>query len=123
MRSISTLPDGALLSVKYFFDVLDTTLWDYRLFRGLDYADDIHQHPDYQTEAFESGAALGKLPSWPVSISYFDTGVGGETTPSYELTFQLYANGVSRKLRIDYGDFTLRGTLSSLEIFKAPKCR
>ena len=52
--------DGALLSVKYFFDVLDTTLWDYRCFRGLDYADDIHQHLDYQTEAFETGAALAR---------------------------------------------------------------
>ena len=52
--------DGALLSVKYFFDVLDTELWDYRVFRGLDYADDIHRHHDYQTEAFEAGAGLAR---------------------------------------------------------------
>ena len=52
--------DGALLSVKYFFDVLDTELWDYKCFRGLDYADDIRQHPDHQTEAFGAGAALAR---------------------------------------------------------------
>ena len=50
--------DGALLSVKYFFDVLDTELWDYKFYRGLDYAEDIHAHPDYQSEAHQAGVAL-----------------------------------------------------------------
>ena len=50
--------DGALLSVKYFFDVLDTELWDYRFFRGLDHAEDIQAHPDFQSEARRAGAAL-----------------------------------------------------------------
>jgi hypothetical protein len=52
--------DGALLSVKYFFDVLDTELWDYRLYRQLDFADDIQRHPEYLAEAFQSGAALAR---------------------------------------------------------------
>lgn len=52
--------DGALLSVKYFFDVLDTELWDFKFFRQLDYADDIHKHPDYKTEAFQAGTALAR---------------------------------------------------------------
>jgi multimeric flavodoxin WrbA len=53
--------DGALLSVRYFFDVLDTELWDYKLFRQLDHADDIHKHPDYQAAAFQAGAALARV--------------------------------------------------------------
>jgi multimeric flavodoxin WrbA len=52
--------DGALLSVKYFFDVLDTELWDYKLFRQLDFADDILKHPDYQAEAYQAGTALAR---------------------------------------------------------------
>ncbi len=52
--------DGALLSVKYFFDVLDTELWDYKLFRGLDHAEDIQAHPDFQSEARQAGAALAR---------------------------------------------------------------
>ncbi len=52
--------DGALLSVKYFFDVLDTELSDYRFFRGLDYAEDIHAHPDFQSEARQAGADLAR---------------------------------------------------------------
>lgn len=71
----------------------------------------------------ENGSVLGKLRSWPVTISYFDKAKDGDPVPSYQLTFQLYANGVSRKLRIDYGDFAVRGSLSSLEFFEATACR
>ncbi len=52
--------DGALLSVKYFFDVLDTELWDYKFFRGLDHAEDIQAHPGYQAEAHQAGVALAR---------------------------------------------------------------
>ena len=52
--------DGALLSVKYFFDVLDTELSDYRFFRGLDYAEDIRAHPEFQSDARQAGADLAR---------------------------------------------------------------
>ncbi len=65
---------------------------------------------------------LGDLASWPVSIGYFDA-KGGDLTPSYQIDFRLYANGVSRELLIDYGDFTIHGTLTSLEYLKAGACK
>jgi hypothetical protein len=64
---------------------------------------------------------LGDLASWPVSISYFEP-KGGDLTPSYQIDFRLYANGVSRNLLIDYGDFSIHGTLTSLEYLKAAEC-
>lgn len=79
--------------------------------------------PEKGLKPVENGAVLGKLKSWPVTISYFDKAKDGDPVPSYQLTFQLYANGVSRKLRIDYGDFAVRGSLSSLEFFEETKCR
>lgn len=66
---------------------------------------------------------LEKLPSWPVTISYFDQNAKGDITPAYELSFRLYANGVSRDLVIDYGDFVLHGTLQSLEFLTVPPCK
>ncbi|WP_395665370.1 cell envelope integrity EipB family protein [Methylocella sp.] len=64
---------------------------------------------------------LEGLTRWPVSISYFETGKKDEG-PSYVLAFDLYQNGVSRALKLDYGDFVLAGALSSLEISSAPPC-
>lgn len=68
---------------------------------------------------------LDDLISWPVSISYFETKEGGgadEGTPTYELSFRLYANGVSRKLQIDYGNFSITGELSRIDFFEPAKC-
>lgn len=66
---------------------------------------------------------LEKLVSWPVSISYFDTGAEAKETPAYQLDFRLYNNGVSREILIDYGDFSIKGVLSSLEIRPFPGCK
>ena len=61
---------------------------------------------------------------WPVEISYFDRArTGGDALPDYQLGFLLYENGVSRRLRLDYGDFAIAGTLSSLEPLPAGECR
>lgn len=61
---------------------------------------------------------------WPVDISYFDPAKanGGEMTPDYQMSFLLYENGVSRKMRLDYGDFSLKGTLSSLTQMPVSTC-
>ncbi|HLO22894.1 MAG TPA: cell envelope integrity EipB family protein [Methyloceanibacter sp.] len=73
-------------------------------------------------EAAAKDKGLGDLASWPVSIGYFEP-KGGDLTPSYQIDFRLYANGVSRELLIDYGDFSIHGTLTSLEYLKATECR
>ena len=52
--------DGTLLTVKYFFDVLDAELWRSLLYRGLDLEGDILQHPDYLEEARQAGRDLAK---------------------------------------------------------------
>jgi len=47
--------DGTLLTVKYFFDVLDTELWKALLYRELDFEGDVLKHPEYLQEAYEAG--------------------------------------------------------------------
>jgi len=81
--------------------------------------------PGTETATLEAPAKdnqLGDLPSWPVSIGYFE-GEDGDLTPSYQIDFRLYENGVSRQLLIDYGDFSINGTLSSLEYLKVKECK
>lgn len=50
--------DGALLSVKYFYDVLDTELTQVLLYRGLDFEGDVHRFPAYLDEAYRAGRQL-----------------------------------------------------------------
>ena len=59
--------------------------------------------------------------SWPVALSYFEPGAG-ERLPAYQMNFVLYDNGVSRTLRLNYGDFSLKGELKSIEFLKTPAC-
>lgn len=75
-----------------------------------------------QLEKVARDEKLGELPSWPISIGYFDL-ADGDLTPSYQIDFRLYENGVSRDLLIDYGEYTVEGKLSSLEYLKETKCK
>ena len=47
--------DGAVLSVRYFFDVLDMQLWGSLLCRGLDGAGEALEKPEYLDEAYSLG--------------------------------------------------------------------
>jgi len=52
--------DGTLLTVKYFFDVLDMELFRSLLYRGLDFEGDVLKYPEYLEEAYEAGKALAR---------------------------------------------------------------
>lgn len=58
---------------------------------------------------------LLKMARWPVTLSYF-TQARGDQAPAYVLRFEMYENGVSRALKLDYGDFVLRGEMVRLEL-------
>jgi hypothetical protein len=71
----------------------------------------------------DAAAPLDTLPSWPVSISYFEPGKEGQDqTPVYELGFLMFENGVSRRLTIDYGDFSIKGELVDIQFLDTAKC-
>lgn len=52
--------NGVLLTVKYFFDVLDMELFGSLLYRGLEFEEDVLTHPEYLEEAYEAGKALAE---------------------------------------------------------------
>lgn len=58
---------------------------------------------------------------WPVTISYFDS-AKTDGSPEYVLAFDLYENGISRALRLDYGDFVLAGELTDLKLLPDSPC-
>jgi hypothetical protein len=65
---------------------------------------------------------LSTMTRWPVTLSYFNEG-RGEQTPVYTLSFDLYENGVSRALKLDYGDFALKGEMQRLDLLPDTGCK
>jgi len=59
---------------------------------------------------------------WPVVVSYFNE-ASKDTTPEYTLSFQLFENGVSGSLKLDYGSFALNARLRKLEILPSSACK
>jgi hypothetical protein len=47
----------------------------------------------------------------------------GEQTPVYSMSFELYENGVSRKLVLDYNDFVIAGALGKFDVKDAKPCK
>jgi hypothetical protein len=76
---------------------------------------------DKDLEEASKRPELVSLKRYPMTISYFEPGTG-ERTPTYVLGFELYENGVSRALRLDYGTFAMRGELKTIEFLKSTPC-
>ena len=86
--------------------------------------------PEKKPEDAAAGKdALAGMARWPVTISYFDKldkkadSEPSEQTPIYAISFEMYENGISRALKLDYGDFVIDGVMSSLEIKPAKACK
>jgi multimeric flavodoxin WrbA len=52
--------EGAILTVKYFFDVLDAGLWKTVLCRDVDCKGEVEKRPDCLNDSFEAGRQLAK---------------------------------------------------------------
>jgi EipB-like len=73
-----------------------------------------------------SEKALAGMARWPVTISYFEKAKAegaGEQTPVYSIQFELLENGISRAVSLDYGDFSIAGEMTSLELKDEKPCR
>lgn len=64
---------------------------------------------------------LKGLSAWPTVVSYFAL-EGNAETPEYQVSFDMFENGVATGLVLDYGDFALSGTLADLKMLEASEC-
>lgn len=63
---------------------------------------------------------------WPVTVSYYDRdekAKDGEQTPVYAMSFELFENGVSRALVLDYNDFVIAGAMGRFDVKDAKPCK
>ena len=78
--------------------------------------------PDPSTE----NDVMKSTTRWPVTVSYFDHDAKreeGEQTPVYAMSFELFENGVSRALVLDYNDFVISGALGKFNVKDAKPCQ
>lgn len=59
--------------------------------------------------------------AWPMRLAYFPYGTP-DSVPEHEQSLLIQENGVVRTILLDYGDFTVRGTLRELEALPKPEC-
>ena len=86
--------------------------------------------PGYRTPALLDPAItndhMKSLTRWPVTVSYYDQKAkskDGEQTPVYAVSFELFENGVSRALVIDYNDFVISGALGKFDVKNSRSCK
>lgn len=80
---------------------------------------EISGEPHSVSDQFRSKAA------WPVSVSYFSTAPSasaGERLPIYQVSFIMHESGVSRDLKMQYEDYSLKGDLTQIEFLKSEQC-
>jgi hypothetical protein len=69
---------------------------------------------------------MKSLTRWPVTVSYYDRDTkarDGEQTPVYAMSFELYENGVSRALVLDYNDFVISGAMGKFDVRDSKPCK
>jgi EipB-like len=69
---------------------------------------------------------MKSMKRWPVTVSYYDRdakATEGEQTPVYAMSFELYENGVSRALVLDYNDFVISGALGKFDVKDSKPCQ
>ena len=72
-----------------------------------------------------SNEQMKSLTRWPVTVSYYDRdakAAGSEQTPVYAMQFELFENGVSRALVLDYNDFVISGALGKFDVKDSKPC-
>ena len=60
--------------------------------------------------------------AWPVRMAFYPMKADNDGLPDYEMTMDMLPNGVARSMLVDYGDFSVRGVLISIEPLPANGC-
>jgi hypothetical protein len=69
---------------------------------------------------------MKSMTRWPVTVSYYDRDArakDGEQTPVYAMSFELFENGVSRALVLDYNDFVISGAMGKFDVKDSKPCK
>ncbi|MEM8750105.1 MAG: cell envelope integrity EipB family protein [Pseudomonadota bacterium] len=140
-NELSIRLDGAIFMTAHIGKLIEAaknedTIFAQRVFDGSDNGDKLvdttaiigKSKPNYAQqdgETPEIAQTFEDEPGWPMSVSYFDTDDNtqtGEKTPIYQVSFILHESGVSRRLKMQYEDYSLNGALTGFEYLESKPC-
>ena len=79
----------------------------------------------FEGEPEKLGKKFDNSTGWPVSVSYYkvnNIAGGGEKLPTYQVSFMLHEDGVSRNLTMQYEDYSMKGVLKEITYLKVGEC-
>lgn len=125
------LPAGTVFPTWHYLNVVRAaergrrTIWS-NIFDG---SDEDGQHSGINVVVLERSPPPGKTesrpllqrPGWLMRIAYFAP-ERADGSPTYSSRVHMTDNGIARDMLLDYGSFTLTGTLKALEPLAPPDC-
>ncbi len=135
------LPEGTIFPIRHVIEIIEKAQAKEKLFTRIVF--DGAQDNDGQEQGVDLissfiGAPRGKAvkgevsarvvghkllqtTAWPIRMAFYEHGTKS-SAPEYEMDMLLQADGIVRKIVIDYGDFTVVGLLEKIEKNKFLAC-
>lgn len=132
-----TLPSGVMFPISHTTEILEKAKTGEKLFtkRVFDGSDEegsaevsafirgtINEIPEVAVpeEVRKNPLVMGQ-PAWPVRLAFYSP-KAPTSEPDYEMDMVLQENGVARSMVIDYGEFSVSGTLIKIEPVESAGC-
>ena len=128
-RADEALPEGTLFPVGHMKAIIDAARAGRKSVRHSVFDGSTLENPfeisafiaDRAVDSRDDIAAIEGVPYWPVRLAYF--GIGAvDPTPQFEMSANVYENGVIGSMIYDYGNFAIDVKLEAVKKLPAPDC-
>ena len=132
-KTVMDLPAGTIFPTEHTLVLLRQALADKTLVKRVvfdgatpDGAAEVNALIGRKLAAGQPGAEpLLARPGWYMRMAYFNidkAAAAGLGEPDYEIGMELQDNGIARGIKLDYADFSIKGTLEKVELLPKPPC-
>lgn len=128
-KAVEPLPEGTLFPIKHMKAIISAARKGQKNLRHTVFDGSTRENP-FEISTFIGAAhqgsgknikALEETPYWPVRLAYFSVGAV-ELTPQFQMSADLYDNGVIGNMIYDYGNFAIGVELDDVEALPKPEC-
>jgi len=128
-KAVEPLPKGTLFPIRHLKAIIAAAKDGHKSLRHTVFDGSTRENP-FEISTFigtgsqgseKSIGTLLKLRHWPVRLAYFAVGAVN-LTPEFEMSADVYENGVIGNMIYDYGNFAIDVELDEVETLPKPEC-